>query len=105
MKSDNLNSFSNPEIVCVSFLFSLHSPFKSMTPTQLFWILTILNKLFTSIRHVEWYDHSLSVSANRLFAAPSQIREKCNQFSPELVICHAPIRQGASLDIENMVIR
>jgi hypothetical protein len=46
----------------------------------------------------------LSASANRLFAASSQIREKCNQFLGELVICHAPIRQGASLDIENMVI-
>jgi hypothetical protein len=46
----------------------------------------------------------LSASANRLFAAPSQIREKCNQFLREPVICHAPIRQGASLDIENMVI-
>jgi hypothetical protein len=29
-----------------------------MTPTQLFWILTILNKLLTSIRHVEWDDAS-----------------------------------------------
>jgi hypothetical protein len=86
------------------FLFSLHSPFKSMTPTQLFWILTILNKPFTSVRHVEWYHRLLLASPNRLFAAPSQIREKCNQFLRELVICHAPIRQGASLDIEKMVI-
>jgi hypothetical protein len=31
MNSDSLNSFSNPEIVCISFSFSLHSPFKSMT--------------------------------------------------------------------------
>jgi hypothetical protein len=75
-----------------------------MTPTQLFWILTILNKLFPSIRHVEWYHRFLSGSANRLFVAPSQSREKCNQFLREFVICHAPIRQGASLDIENMVI-
>jgi hypothetical protein len=103
MNSDSLNSFSNPEIVCV--VFSLHSPFKSMTTTQLFWILTILNKLFTSIRHVEWDDCFPSASANRLFAAPSQIKEKCNQFSPELVICHAPIRQGTSLEIENIVVR
>jgi hypothetical protein len=29
---------------------------------------------------------------------------KCNQFLRELVICHALIRQGASLDMENMVI-
>jgi hypothetical protein len=86
------------------FLFSLHFPFKSMTPTQLFGIFTIMNKLFTSIRYVEWYDRFLSVSANRLFAAPSQIKEKCNQFLRELVICHAPIRQDASLDIANMVI-
>jgi hypothetical protein len=75
-----------------------------MTPTQLFWIFTILNKLFTPIRHVECYHRFLSASANRLFAAPSQIREKCNQFLRELVICHAPIGPGASLDIENMVI-
>jgi hypothetical protein len=75
-----------------------------MTLTQLIWILTILNKLFTSIRHFEWYDRFLSASANRLFAAPSQIREKCNQFLRELVICHAPIRQGAILNIENIVI-
>jgi hypothetical protein len=102
MNSDSLSSFSNPEIVVYRFLFSLHSPFKSMTPTRLFWILTILNKLFASIRHVEWYHCFLSASANRLFAAPSQIREKCNLFLRE--ICHAPIRQGASLDIENMVI-
>jgi hypothetical protein len=46
----------------------------------------------------------LSASANRLFAVTSQIREKCNQFLREVVICHAPIRQGVSLDIENMVI-
>jgi hypothetical protein len=73
-----------------------------MTPIQLFWILTILNKLLMSIRHVEWYHRFLSASANRLLVTPSQIREKCNQFLRELVICHAPIRQGASLDIENM---
>jgi hypothetical protein len=66
-----------------------------MTPTQLFWILTILNKLFTSIRYVEWYHRFLSASADGLFAAPSQIREKYNQFLRELVLCHAPIRQGA----------
>jgi hypothetical protein len=82
------------------FLFALHSPFKPMTPTQLFWILTILSNLFTSIRHVERYDRFLSASANRLFAVLFQIREKCNQFLRELVICHAPIRQGASLDIK-----
>jgi hypothetical protein len=33
-----------------------------------------------------------------------QNQGKCNQFLRELVICHAPIRQGVSLDIENMVI-
>jgi hypothetical protein len=42
--------------------------------------------------------------ANRLFAAPSQIREKCNQLLRELVMCHAPIPQGATLDIENVAI-
>jgi hypothetical protein len=46
----------------------------------------------------------LSASANRLFAAPPQIREKCSQFLRELVICHVPIRQGASLNIENVLI-
>jgi hypothetical protein len=75
-----------------------------MMPTQLFWILTVLNKLFTSIRHVEWYHRFLSALGNRLFAAPSQIKEKCNQFLREFVICRAAIRQGASLGIENMVI-
>jgi hypothetical protein len=63
-----------------------------------------LNKLFASTRHVEWYHRFLSASANRLFAVSSQIREKYNQFLREFVIRHAPIRQGASLDTENMVI-